>query len=158
AAGIDRQDGVDRQEIAGVAAAGELEYLAVLAFDHHRGAQILLAAHRAGAPVDHHALGDAGRLIERLRHRLAFDQILKADAALNLGEDRAHIGVPLGHALAALDMVALVALEAGAVLDAVDGALGAVLIHHDHRHVARHADELAVRVPHHAAVLDSDRA
>ena len=58
---IDRDDGVDGKHVAGVATARELEDLAVLAFDHQRRPQILLAAGRAGPPIDHHTLGDAGR-------------------------------------------------------------------------------------------------
>ena len=85
-AGIDRDDGVDRQHVTGVAAAAELEDLAVLALDHQRRTQVLLAAGGARAPVDDHALGDAGRFVERFGHRLAFDQILEADRALDLGE------------------------------------------------------------------------
>ena len=67
-------------------------------------------------------------LVERLRHRLAFDQVLEADRAVDLGEDRTGVGIPLGDALAALDLVAVVDLQARAVLDAVRGALGAVRI------------------------------
>ena len=102
--------------------------LAVLALDDDRRPQILLAARRAGAPVDHDALGDAGRLVERFRHRLAFDEILEGDRALDLGEDRPGVRIPFGDALAALDLVALVDLHARTVLDAVHGTLGAVLI------------------------------
>src|SRR5262249_57106055 len=100
-------DGVDRQHVAGVAAARELEDLAVLALDHQRRTQVLLTAGGARAPVDHHALGDAGRLVERLGHRLTFDQVLEADRTLHFGHDRPRIGVPLGNALAALDVVAV---------------------------------------------------
>ena len=158
AVGIDRKDGVDRQQIAGLAAAPELENLAVLALDHDGGTQILLAAGCAGAPVDDHALGYAGRLVERLRHRLAFDQVLEPDRTLDLSEDRPHVGIPLGDALAALDVIALVDPQAGAILDAVNRTLGAVLIDHHDGHVARHADEVASRVANHAAVLDPDCA
>src|SRR5262249_44280141 len=128
AAGIDRQDRVHCQQIAGVAAAGELEDLAVLALDHHGRTQILLAAGGAGAPVDDHALGDASRFVELLLDRLAFHQILEPDSTVDLGEDRAHAEIPLGNALAALDVIALVDLDAGAVLDAVNRALGAGLL------------------------------
>ena len=99
--------GVDRQHVAGVAAAAQLEDLAVLALDHQRRTQILLAAGGAGAPIDHHALGDAGRFVERLGHRLAFDQILEADRALDFGHDRPRVRIPLGDALAALDVLAV---------------------------------------------------
>src|SRR5262249_26937795 len=141
AAGVDRQNRVDRQQIARLAAPRQLEDLAVLALDDDGRPQILLAAGRTRAPVDDDALGDAGRLVKRFRHRLAFGQVLERGRAFALGEDRAGVGLPLRDALAALDVIALLDLHAGAVLDAVDGALGAVLIHDNHRHVARHADE-----------------
>ena len=55
-------------------------------------------------PVDDHALGDAGGLVDRFRHGQALDQVLEADAAVDLGEDRTGVGVPFGDALAALDL------------------------------------------------------
>src|SRR5436189_249337 len=78
--------------IARLATAGELEDLAVLVLDHHRRPQIHPAA---AAPIGHHALGDTGRFVERLGDRLAFDQILEPDRALDLGEDRTGVGIPL---------------------------------------------------------------
>src|SRR6185295_9023285 len=95
------------EQITRLAATRELEDLAVLALDHDRGPQVLLSARRAGAPVDHDALGDAGRLVEGFRHRLAFHQVLEGDRALDLGQHRPGIRVPFGDALAALDLVAL---------------------------------------------------
>jgi hypothetical protein len=38
-----------------------------------------IAAARIGAPVDDHALGDAGRLVLRLDDRDTVDQILECD-------------------------------------------------------------------------------
>src|SRR5580693_8785311 len=157
-AGIDRDDGVHGQERAGVAAAAELEDLAVLALDHQRRAQVLLAAGGARAPIDDHALGDAGRLVERLGQRLAFDQVLVADRALDFGEDRPGIGVPLGDALAALDVIALVDLQPRAVGDTVNGAFGAVGIGDGNDEVAAHRDQVAVRILGGVAVLDLDGA
>src|SRR6202045_881443 len=110
-AGIDRNDGVHCQERAGVATTAELEDLAVLVLDHQCRAQVLLAAGGARAPIDDHALGDAGRLVERLGQRLTFDQVLVADDAVHPGEDRPRIRVPLGNALAALDVIAFVDLQ-----------------------------------------------
>src|SRR5262249_6220349 len=108
---IDRQNGVDREQIARVSAAAELEDLAVLALDDERGAQVLLVAGGARAPVGHHALGDAGRLVDGLRHRLTLDQVLEADRALDLGEDRTGVRIPLGDALAARYLVAVIDLD-----------------------------------------------
>ena len=105
---IGREDRVDRQQVAGVAATGELGDLAVLALDDHRRTQIRRTG--GAAPVDDHALGDAGRLVHRLDHRRAVDQILVADHTVDFGEDRAGVGIPFGDALAALDRVALVDL------------------------------------------------
>ncbi len=155
---IDRDDRIDREQVTRLAAARELEDLAVLALDHDRGPQILLSARRAGAPVDHDALGDAGRLVERLGHRLALDQVLERDRARDLGEDRPGVGIPLGDALAALDLVALVDLHARTVLDAVHGTLGAILIDDRDRDIARHGHKLAFRVARDILVLDLDRA
>ena len=59
-ADVDRQDGVDRQHVAGVAATRELQDLAVLALDHDRRTQIRAAPRRT--PVDDDALGDTGGL------------------------------------------------------------------------------------------------
>ena len=49
----------------------------------------------------------------------AFDDVLVVDGAVDLGQDRARVGVPLGQPLAALDRVALVDEEPRAVGDAV---------------------------------------
>src|SRR5262245_56597358 len=49
---IDRDDGVAREHVAGLAAAAQLEDLAVLVLDHKGRAQILLAAGRTRAPID----------------------------------------------------------------------------------------------------------
>src|SRR5262245_28568581 len=152
---IDRDDGVDGELVARLAAAGELHDLAGLVLDHDRRPQIDAAG---GAPIGHHALGDAGRLVERLRHRLALDQVLEGDGALDLGEDRTGVGIPLRDALAALDLVALVDQDAGTVLDTVHRALGPVGIDHRHDHVADHRHRLAVGVLHHVLVLDLDGA
>src|SRR5215467_13701348 len=152
---IDRDDGVDGELVARLAAARQLHGLVVLVLDHDRRVQIDPAA---GAPVGHHALGDAGRFVERLRHRLALDQVLEGDRALDLGEDRPGIGVPLRDALAALDLVIVLDQQARAVLDAVHRALGPVGIDHGDDHVAGHGDRLPVGVLHHVLVLDLDRA
>ena len=152
--------GVDRQHDSGRRRRGRsLSDLAVLALDDQRRPQVLLAAGRARAPIDHHALGDAGRLVERFGHRLAFDEILEADDAFDLGEDRAGVRIPLGDALAALDVLAVVDLEPRAVLDAVHRALGAVGIESRRRsRLRRHRDQVAVRIAGDVAVLDLHRA
>src|SRR5581483_7672619 len=68
---IDRQNGVERQHVAGLAAAQELEDLAVLALHDDGRAQIGPAARRT--PVNDDALGNTGRFVQRLRDRLPFD-------------------------------------------------------------------------------------
>ena len=141
---IDRDDRVDRELVARLAAAAELQELAVLALDHHGRAQVLLVARGAGAPVDDHALGDAGRLVERLRHRQAVHHVLEGDGAFDFGEDRPRVGIPLGDALAALDLVAVLDAQPRAVGDAVMRALGAVGVEHRHHHVAHHCDGVVV--------------
>src|SRR5262245_56390862 len=98
---IDRDNGVDRELIAGLAATGKLHGLVVLVLDDDRRVQVHAAG---GAPVSHDALGDAGRLVERFRHRLALDQVLEPDRTLDLGEDRPGIRIPLRDSLAAPDL------------------------------------------------------
>ena len=144
AAEIDRQNGVDRQQVAGIAAARELLDLAVLALDDDRRLQV--GGPARGAPVGDHALGDAGRLVDRFRHRLALDQVLEGDGAFDLGEDRPGVGIPFGDALAALDVVAVLDAQPRAVLDAVDSPLGAVGIDHGDHDAAAHGDPVAVGV------------
>src|SRR6266851_7502308 len=156
AADVHRQDRVDRQHVAGIAATRELEDLAVLALDHDRRTQIRPAPRRA--PIDDDALGDTGGFVERLRDRLPFDQVLERDGALDLRQHRTGIGVPLGDALAALDHIALVDVHARAVLDAMGRTLGAVGIDDRNHHVADHRDQMAFAVPGDGLVLDRDLA
>ena len=156
AARLDRDDRVDRQRVARVAAAGELADLAVRALDHNRRLQRGRAL--VHAPVGDHALGDAGRFVGRLAHGLAFQQVLEADDAVDFRQDRAGIGVPLGQALTALDLVALVHLQARAVLHAMHRAIGAVRPDDDDGDVARHHHELAVRIAREVTVADLHHA
>ena len=115
-------------------------------------------AARRRTPVDDLALGDAGRFVGRLLHGDAVDQILERDLALDFGEDRTGVRIPLGDALAALHLVAVVHEDARAVGDAVRRALLAGLVEDQHRHVAAHHHQLAVGVAHHVAVADLDLA
>src|SRR6185312_1174321 len=145
AARIDRDDGIDRELVARVAAAGELEHL-LARLDQQRRTQVLLVAGRACAPVDDHALGDAGRLVELLRHRQPVHQVLESDFALDFREDRPRVGIPLGDALAALDLVAVLDAHARAVRNAVMRALGAVGVDDRDDHVAHHRHHLAIGI------------
>src|SRR6202012_850907 len=70
--GIDREDRVDRQHVAGVAATRQLEDLAILALDHDGRTQVRPAARRT--PVDDDALGDTGGFVERFRDRLRSEE------------------------------------------------------------------------------------
>src|SRR6185312_1168836 len=153
---VDRQNGVDRQHVAGIAATGELEHLAVLALDHDGRTQVRAAAGRA--PVDDHALGDTGGLVERFRDRLPLDQILEADGTFDFGEQRTGVGIPLDDALAALDGVALVDVQARTVLDTVRRTLGAVGIDDRDHHVADHRDQVTFAVAGDGLVPDHDFA
>src|SRR6516164_3923345 len=157
-AGIDRDDRVDREHVAGLAAAAELEDLALLVLDHKGRAQILLAAGRTRAPIDDDALGDAGGFVKRLGHRLAFDQVFEADGALDLGQDRPGIGIPFGNTLTALDVIAVGHLEPRAVGNAVHGAFGTIGIEHGHDQIAVHRDQIAVRIAGDVQILDLDRS
>src|SRR5690606_31559690 len=93
-----------------------------------------------------------------LRDRLTFDEVLESDSALDLGQDRPGVRIPLGDALAAGDLVAFVNARARAVLDAMGRTLGAVGIDHRDHHVADHRDIGAFAVGGDRLVLDGDRA
>src|SRR5450432_1802488 len=143
-ADIDRQNGVDRQHVASLTATRELEDLAILALDDDGRTQVSAAPRRA--PVDDDALGDAGGFVERLRDRLALDQILEPDHALDFGQHRTGIGIPFGDALAALDHVAFVDPHPRTVLNAMRRTLGAVGVGYRDHHVADHRDEIAFAI------------
>src|ERR1700730_6158005 len=151
-ADVDRKDRVDREHVAGLAAARELEDLSVLALDDDGRTQIRPAAR--GAPVDDDPLGDTGGFVERFRDRLTRDQILEADGALDLGENRPRVRVPLGDTLAALDHIAFVDPHARAVLNAMGRTLGAVGVRHRDHHVAHHGNQMAFAVLLDRLVLD----
>src|SRR6195256_3743040 len=151
-ADIDRQNRVDRQHVAGLTATRQLEDLSILALDDDGRTQIRPAPGRA--PVDDDALGDTRGFVERLRNRLPFDQILEPDGALDLGQNRPGVGVPLGDPLAALDHIAFIDAHPRAVLNAMGRTLGAVGIGHRDHHVAYHGDQMAFAVLGDRLVLD----
>src|ERR1700736_2546223 len=149
---VDRENGVYRQHVAGFAATRELEDLAVLALDDDGRTQVSAATRRA--PVDDDALGDTGGFVERLRDRLTLDQILEADGALDLGQNRPRVRIPFRDTLAALDHVAFVDPHPRAVLNAMGRTLGAVGVGHRDHHVAYHGDQMALAVLGDRLVLD----
>ena len=156
AARVVADDGVDREEVAGVRAARQLDRLALGIDDHHRRLEVRGA--RRAAPVDDDALGDAGRLVGGLGDRLAVDHVLVHHDTVRLGDDRTGVGVPLCDALAALDLVAVVDAQARAVLQAVHRPLRSIGADDHHGHVSAGGDQVAVRVLGDRAVADLDRA
>ena len=153
---LDRENGLDREQEAGVAALRQLADLALGVLDGDRRLEVVAARRRA--PVDDLTLGDAGRLVGRFLNGNAVDQILERHPALDFGEDRAGIGIPLGDTLAALHLVAIVHEDARTIGDAVRGTLLAGFVEDQDRHVAAHDHLLAVGVAHHVAVADLDLA
>ena len=141
---VDRQDGVDGERIARLAATGELEDLALLVLDRDRRTQIRGALRRT--PVGHHALGDAGGFVLRFRNRLTFDQILEFGEAVDLGDDRTGIRIPFRHTLAALDLVAFVDAQPRAERQTMGRPFAAVGIDDRERDVAAHHDQRAFRI------------
>src|SRR5262249_50433991 len=90
----------------------------------------------------------------RLRDRLAFDQILEADGALDLRQHRTGERIPFGDTGATLDHVAVVDEHPRTVLDAVGRPLGAFGIDDRNDHVADRGNRLAVAGPDDRLVLD----
>ena len=66
-------------------------------------------------PIDDDAVGDAGRLVGSLGHRHAFDHVFIFDYAVDLGHDRAGVGIPLGQLGATFHLIAVVDEQACAV-------------------------------------------
>ncbi len=93
-----------------------------------------------------------------LADRHALDQVLEGDRALDLGEDRAGVRIPLGETLAALHLVAVVDEQSRTVGDAVHDALAAVGIEDGDGEVTRHDHQLAVGVLDDVAVANLDGA
>src|SRR5262249_46679460 len=73
-------------------------------------------------------------------------QIFEGDVALDLGEDRPGIRIPLGDTLTALNLVAVLDTQACTVRDTVMRAFSAVRVDYRDDHVANHRNNLVVRV------------
>ena len=96
--------------------------------------------------------------VGRFRNRKAIDHVFEFDMTFDFRHDRAGVGIPLGHTLAALNIVAIIDEDARTVGDAVCCAFLARRIDDDDGHVAAHDDQMAIRVAHHIAVADLHRA
>ena len=123
---IDRENRVDRQQVARLAAARQLLHLAFGVLDDDR--RLERGAALVAAPVDDDAVGDAGRLVGHFVHRHALDHVLELDGAVDFGHDRAGVGIPLGQLDAALHLVAFVDEQPRAVDHLVHGALVALVV------------------------------
>src|SRR6185312_16314901 len=141
-----------------LAAARQLDDLAVLVDDDERGTQLRRLRARARAAVDDDAVCHAGLLVGDFLDRDARDDLLELHDAVGVGEHGKAIRVPFGQAVAALDVRALVHLQTRAVHDAVRGALLALGVGDQDLHVAAHRDQLAVGVLDDVAVHDLDLA
>src|SRR5262249_10855027 len=102
---LDRDDGVHREEIPGIAAALDLRHR-TLAGDGDGRLQVLAAL--AGAPVGDETLGEARRFVGGFRHRRTVDQVLERHFAVDFGQHRAGVGIPLGDTLATPHFVAVI--------------------------------------------------
>ena len=112
--------------------------LAVLALDLDR--RLLLLVRR----VDDDEARQAGDLVDFLVHRDAFEDVLEADLARLLGEDREGVRIPLDQHLALLDRLAFLHLEPRAVDDRVALAVAPLRVLHDERAAAVHDHQVAV--------------
>ena len=109
-----------------------------LAADLDRGLLLLVGR------VDDDEAREARDLVHLLVHRHALDDVLEADLAGLLGEDREGVGVPLDERLALLDLLVLLHLHARAVDDLVALAVAALGVLHDERPGPVHDDQAAV--------------
>src|SRR5690606_9275437 len=58
------------------------------------------------APVDDHALGEAGGLVGVFRNGSTVEQVFKHDLTLDFSQDRTSVRIPFGQTLATTDAVA----------------------------------------------------
>src|SRR5262245_19029779 len=72
-----------------------------------------------------------------------FDDVLEADGARLLGEDRERVRIPLNERLTLLELLAVLHLHALAVDDRVAFAIAPLFVLDDERAVAVHDDQLA---------------
>src|SRR5438874_160807 len=137
-AAIDRQDRVDRQEVARLETVRQGQHLALCVAQRDARAQV--AAARLLLPIDDHLRRDAGCLVEHLAHRDALDQIDVMRDAILLGDDRDRVRVPLGDAVAALDLRLLIDEQPRTVGHTMPRLLAARLVKQHHLAVAAHGD------------------
>ena len=112
--------------------------LAVLALNLDR--RLLLLVRR----VDDDQAREAGDLVDFLVHRDAFENVLEADLARLLGEDRERVRIPFDQHLALLDRLAFLHLQPRAVDDRVALAVAPLHVLHDQRSAPVHDDQVAV--------------
>jgi len=147
---LDRENRVERQQVAGLLAVGQHDRVAGGIVDGDARTQV--AAARLPLPVDHDPVGDARRVVDHLAHRHALDEIDIDRLTRLFGDDRQGVRIPLGELLALRDDRLAVDQQARTVRHAMLGplALGAVdqhdlgvAAHHD-RHARAVDDDVAV--------------
>src|SRR5262249_10890569 len=94
--------------------------------------------------VDDDQAGQTGHFVDLLVHRDALENVLEADLARLLGEDRERVRIPLDQHLALLDLLPFLHLQPRAVDDRITLAVAPLLILHDERSAAVHHDQSAV--------------
>src|SRR5690606_3207870 len=144
-----RENGADRQRVRLGRNALGIE---------HRNARLQVRTLRGRAPIDDDFRRDAGGFVELVTDGHAIRQILEANLAGHFGEDRRRVRIPLGDAIAALDLRFLVNAKAGAERRLEGLTLLAVVIDNRDLHVAAHHDEIALGVLHGVAVDELHRA
>ncbi len=132
----DREDGPHGQQVTGFAAVGQA-FIGAVGVEHGHG-RTQVSPTGAGAPVDDHAVGDAGGFIGLFAHGQAFDQVFEADLAAHLGKDGGRVGIPLGDAAALLDHFAVLDPQTGAIGRLVGLAILAIDLDHDLGVAAHH--------------------
>ena len=149
---LDRQDRVDRKQVARLHPVGELDHLALVVAQRYPGPEI--RALGLLLPVDHFLVRQPGRLVGHVAHRDAVDQVDIVGDALALGDDGPRIRIPFRDALALLDVAALVDVQFGAVRHAIAHPLAALIVDQDELGVARHHHRHAVGIDDDVAVAD----
>ena len=153
---LDRQDGVDRHEVARLEPVRQHDDVALLVAQ--RDARLQIVAARLLLPVDDHAVRDAGGLVHHFAHRHAFDQVDVVHDAFALGDDRQGVRIPLRQLLALGHLDAVIGQQARAVRNAVTRPLAALVVDQDDLAVAAHDHRDALAVHDDVAVAHVDDA
>src|SRR5215472_1423050 len=151
----------DRQEVARIqVAVGNLDGLAAAVLDRYARAYVEILE------LDDNIGARAGSLVDPLLHGLALEDVAELHGAIDFGDDRRGIRIPLCDELRGLDVVAFALAQLGAVHQRITFAFALAnvtifaldLRGDDHFAVAGHHDQRAIAARNRVHVVQADHA